>query len=544
MLLAAVIVSFFLGLGMIENEEPIRELVLTGRSKARRVLPLCAVPTILITVAFAVAGRSTVLFPPEVYEAASNPPNLGIDFDEDTELLLAHGLSPAARRSVEPPPSAPKLKVDVQPRQSNAPDSDDDDDYQEIVVSRGTVLGSMGSTGYMVKQHYRFENVQLSADGAALHFYYDPGFKMPMEHWVDTIFNNATSRELPTMTMMREGINGTYRYLKIDYLPAEEAQPTCTQWIEKPVYVVQLQHNENIWHVWTDGLMGAFQTLREQGLLPLAQVDADGRVAEYSEGVGDGCQWILDQETKKSSQEYPGLCRPRTGLVKQTRCDLEAEYWCKEGVVVVDPKNSPMLLMFNGTEILDKWEHMYYAISQDIRTWDEMNGTCFREIYLGKSNTLNFYMPLLQFFEVPEPEPLLLGYSTVRLACFNLRNLGPRVSLFVLCLRPLLVPSSYIIILLGAVISPRPSFPAQSLRSNATQAFKALIGTAEKVDYQARQVPGNPEYWESYPDPSMERLRVGIGPEDMDALDYLRPSAERARELGEMRDRELEVLER
>ena len=34
----------------------------------------------------------------------------------------------------------------------------------------------------------------------------------------------------------------------------------------------------NIWHTWNEGLMGAFQTLREQGLLPLAQIDAEGNM--------------------------------------------------------------------------------------------------------------------------------------------------------------------------------------------------------------------------------------------------------------------------
>ena len=34
----------------------------------------------------------------------------------------------------------------------------------------------------------------------------------------------------------------------------------------------------NIWHTWDEGLMGAFATLREQGLLPMVQVDAEGNM--------------------------------------------------------------------------------------------------------------------------------------------------------------------------------------------------------------------------------------------------------------------------
>ena len=34
--------------------------------------------------------------------------------------------------------------------------------------------------------------------------------------------------------------------------------------------------SHNIWHTWDEGIMGAWQTLREQGELPLARVGADG----------------------------------------------------------------------------------------------------------------------------------------------------------------------------------------------------------------------------------------------------------------------------
>ena len=34
----------------------------------------------------------------------------------------------------------------------------------------------------------------------------------------------------------------------------------------------------NIWHTWGEGLMSVFQTLREQGYLPLVQVDGKGNM--------------------------------------------------------------------------------------------------------------------------------------------------------------------------------------------------------------------------------------------------------------------------
>ena len=38
------------------------------------------------------------------------------------------------------------------------------------------------------------------------------------------------------------------------------------------------RRSHNFWHTWNEGIMGAFQTLREQGLLPLAHVDRRGRI--------------------------------------------------------------------------------------------------------------------------------------------------------------------------------------------------------------------------------------------------------------------------
>jgi hypothetical protein len=57
----------------------------------------------------------------------------------------------------------------------------------DMIVSKGTVLGTMTSTGNMLKQYYKLENVQI---GKGLYFYYNDGFQKPETNWVDTIFNN------------------------------------------------------------------------------------------------------------------------------------------------------------------------------------------------------------------------------------------------------------------------------------------------------------------------------------------------------------------
>ena len=55
------------------------------------------------------------------------------------------------------------------------------------------------------------------------------------------------------------------------YLPAHLPASLC-------LCLPAFPRSYNIWHTWNEGLMGAFQTLREQGLLPLVQVDEAGNM--------------------------------------------------------------------------------------------------------------------------------------------------------------------------------------------------------------------------------------------------------------------------
>ena len=50
--------------------------------------------------------------------------------------------------------------------------------------------------------------------------------------------------------------------------------------------------------------------------------------------------------------------------------------------------------------------------------------------------------------------------------------------------------------------------------------------------------------WTGYARPELERLRRGVGPEDIAALQALKPTAEAAEELGEMSRVEIRELER
>lgn len=67
----------------------------------------------------------------------------------------------------------------------------------------------------------------------------------------------------------------------------------------------------------------------------------------------------------------------------------------------------------------------------------------------------------------------------------------------------------------------------QKWRSNATEAFKQLMRPAQKnaivIQRNVDKIPQWKEPWPKYDDPEWDRLRMGIGPEDIDALDTVLP---------------------
>jgi hypothetical protein len=258
------------------------------------------------------------------------------------------------------------------------------------IVSKGTVMGAMSSTGHMRKQYYKVENVQLDKKG--LYFYHDDDFEKPEANWVDTIFNNGTNSRLPTVTMMRHAENGKYTYITWHYAPASKKQPTCKTWVDRPTYLVQMQHSSNIWHAWNEGIMAAFQTLREQGLLPLVEVDAHGYQREYVDDFEDGCPWEIDQTTLEPKQM--STCRVKTGIVPEGPCTPNESFDCSPGVYSYYKNNGPLLWLSKDMGVTKQWSHMYYAISENIWPWESLTDACFRELYIGKSNTLSYYMPL------------------------------------------------------------------------------------------------------------------------------------------------------
>lgn len=232
------------------------------------------------------------------------------------------------------------------------------------IVSKTTVMGTITSTGHMLKQYYKLENVHIT--GKTINIFHDDDFEVPEENWVDTIFNNGTNKKLPTVTMMRHAQNSKYVYLRWNYMHASKRQPKCKRWVERPTYLIQMQHSQNIWHVWNEGIMASFQTLRENGLLPLVQVDEHGHVTEYIDDLGCvDCPWEIDQNNLKQKQiEH---CRKKKGVIEPTSCSPGTDEWCKPGVHSYYREDGPLLWLAKDMGVTKQWSHMFHAISTNIR---------------------------------------------------------------------------------------------------------------------------------------------------------------------------------
>lgn len=201
--------------------------------------------------------------------------------------------------------------------------------------------------------------------------YFPHSMPLPViNHTVHTVHINSVEPVLPTTARYhkarfpREAVDINFNYTHVG---PEGAQTECTRWEERPVYLVQVPHDGNVWHVWHDALMGAFQTLREEGLLPIAQIDAQGNMEEYIDDLEEDCPWGIDVGGDGQPYRLPE-CRPKKGLVEQTQCSPGEDSWCRPGLVAVNRTRGPILLLAQKTERpTNKSVAMFHAVSNDIR---------------------------------------------------------------------------------------------------------------------------------------------------------------------------------
>jgi hypothetical protein len=139
----------------------------------------------------------------------------------------------------------------------------------------------------------------------------------------------------------------------------------------------------------------------------------------------------------------------------------------------------PIIVPYTAASVMNVWAHLYSAMTTDVRDWSVINGACFRDLTIGKTSTLNFYQAVNQTGHQP-------GYASLDSKFAWTDNMEGRVE--------------------------------------AMAVFKGFVHSAQKewfANERARNPTAKP--WLGYRDAGMERLRRGVGPEDMDALDAIVP---------------------
>lgn len=214
--------------------------------------------------------------------------------------------------------------------------------------------------------------------------------------------------------------------------------------------------------------MGVFQTLRELGHLPLASVGSNGEMTEISDGKGEGCTYEWDPEIE-AVVKSPSCAETHQDMSRK-RCDPSTEPWCREGAVVSLKRyeDSPIILPYTASSVVNVWAHLYHAMTSDIRDWADIDDTCFKELIVGKTSTLNFYQAL-NTVEPTEEE-----------------------------------------------LEMWPRLDATEARVEAMAVFKAFV-TSSQREWVSKQLKAGEKPFAGYSNPNMEILRQGIGPEDLES---------------------------
>ena len=228
--------------------------------------------------------------------------------------------------------------------------------------------------------------------------------------------------------------------------------------------------------------MGLFQTLREIGRLPLALVCADGKLTELTDGMGikpGECPWIYDHAQGRSVRMES--CSMATWK-RNRRCDLVKDSWCKPGAVFSMSRllleHSPLILTFTKESTKNVWTHLYDSISMRQKTLDSVMGSCFSDIIIGKTSTLNFYQTLNSTPPAPQ------------------------------------------------VLAKVPRIDNVEARVEAMAVFKEFIVSSQR-EWVKKEAEKTGYVWGGYEDKGLEKLRQGVGAEvaGTDALNAITPKS-------------------
>lgn len=348
------------------------------------------------------------------------------------------------------------------------------------IESEFTLFLSAHSEAAFHKPYYRFRNVELTRQ--TLQVFYGDSLGQPPQQELKAALThcNATVPDLPTLIVV-EGSDSTVAKQEIDivYTPAATAQPTCSKWIETPTYLMDVRHSKNIWHTIDEGLASVFQTMRELGHIQLAEIDQAGGVKIVEDGSDCALTW--DYSAQKMVEYNCNANKKRT-IPKS--CTAKDDWWCRPGVYNIDRSEGPILLAYDSQTWNNKWSPLYKAMTSNIGAWKALEGGCFKELIIGRAHTIDFH-------ELRRPTNLSEAYHRHRVA-----SLAAFKRLMLTELRDI-----------GHIIQ-------SNLRDGVD------IRNVDAKLLQRDSLTG--VMFSGYCDPDLEKLRQGIGPEEINALSALR----------------------
>jgi hypothetical protein len=159
------------------------------------------------------------------------------------------------------------------------------------------------------------------------------------------------------------------------------------------------------------------------------------------------------------------------------------------------------------------------------REWEDSLGLCYRDLVVGKPSTINYYLPMRAASSAPT------------LPAFRVRRAAPPGAH---------APSWHARRRSADVVSshPRSHCALQFARGKATAAYKRFLMSAEQERHARRA--GRQKHvapWE-HSDTAVERLRRGVGPDEIEAVQAVKPTAKGAQQLAEMSGPEILELQR
>lgn len=143
--------------------------------------------------------------------------------------------------------------------------------------------------------------------------------------------------------------------ISIEYLPSSKFQPQCASWLENTAYLVQTSNFRKDLEVWREGMIAAYQTLRDIGELPLVRIDEAGSITEITQGALQTCP--LEYDFLSATLVEQNKCTRYNVPANRKRCSRTKDAWCRPGVwsyrnIAPDASSAPTLVKWIGTGCL------------------------------------------------------------------------------------------------------------------------------------------------------------------------------------------------